>query len=53
VRAEQRDGAVALTFLLSEEAARQAVRAHGGLTVRQAAPLSFEDLFVDLVGGKA
>jgi ABC-2 type transport system ATP-binding protein len=53
VRAERRDGAVALTFLLSEEAAREAIRAHGGLTVRQAAPLSFEDLFVDLVGGKA
>jgi ABC-2 type transport system ATP-binding protein len=51
VRAETKDGATSLTFLADEEAARAAVEARGGLEVRQAAALTFEDLFVDLVGG--
>jgi hypothetical protein len=51
IRAETMDGATSLTFLADEETARATLEARGGLEVRQAAALTFEDLFVDLVGG--
>lgn len=51
IRVEPRDGSTALTFLLAEGAARAAA-ADRGLEVLQAMALSFEDLFVALVGRK-
>ena len=50
IRATQADGALVLTFLCNEEEARRRVEDALRAEVRQAAGLSFEDLFVDLVG---
>lgn len=51
VRANARDGAVTMTFLCAEPEARRRVTEGLGAAPRQSAPVSLEDLFVDLVGG--
>lgn len=49
VRTTKRDGATSLTFLLPEKEARAAAKERG-YEVLQSSSVSFEDLFVDLVG---
>ena len=53
VSANARDGAVTMTFLCGEPEARRRVTEGLGATPRQTSPVSLEDLFVDLVGGRA
>jgi ABC-2 type transport system ATP-binding protein len=50
VRAVARDGATTLTLLHPPEKARAIVRERLGAEPRQVSGISFEDLFVDLVG---
>ncbi len=52
VRTVKHDGAVTLTFLCAEPEARRRVTEGLGTAPRQTSPLSLEDLFVDLVGGR-
>jgi ABC-2 type transport system ATP-binding protein len=53
VRADERDGALTMTFLCAEPEARRRVAEGLGAPPRQTSPVSLEDLFVDLVGGAA
>ncbi|MBI4584549.1 MAG: ABC transporter ATP-binding protein [Planctomycetes bacterium] len=50
LQARRRDGAWAVTVLAGEEEARERLRALPGARVREARPLSLEDLFVALAG---
>ncbi len=52
VRTQSRDGSLTLTFLCDEPEARRRVTEGLGVTPRQSAPMSLEDLFVDVVGGR-
>jgi ABC-2 type transport system ATP-binding protein len=53
IRAEARDGSLALTFLCAEDEARRRVTEALGVAPRQATAVSLEDVFVDLVGDAA
>jgi len=53
VRTVKRDGAVTMTFLCAEPEARRRVTEGLGAAPRQTSAISLEDLFVDLVGGRA
>jgi ABC-2 type transport system ATP-binding protein len=52
IRADERDGALTMTFLCAETEARRRVSEGLGVAARQTSPVSLEDLFVDLVGGE-